>query len=69
LRLRARDDGIGFDARARQAQAVDLGLIGIKERAALVGGRAKIASSPGKGTTVDVSLPLKFRGERQVRHR
>ena len=68
LRLLARDDGIGFDARAKQAQAVDLGLIGIKERAALVGGRAKIISSPRKGTTVDVSLPLKFRGERQARH-
>jgi PAS domain S-box-containing protein len=68
LRLLVRDNGIGFDARAKQAKAVDLGLIGIKERAALVGGRAKIVSSPRQGTTVDVSLPLKFRGERQVRH-
>jgi PAS domain S-box-containing protein len=68
LRLLARDDGIGFDARVKQAQAVDLGLTGIKERAALVGGRAKIISSPRKGTTVDVSLPLKFRGERQASH-
>jgi PAS domain S-box-containing protein len=68
LRLLASDNGVGFDARAKQAQAVDLGVIGIKERAALVGGRAKIISSPRKGTTVDVSLPLKFRGERQARH-
>jgi PAS domain S-box-containing protein len=68
LRLLARDNGIGFDAQATQAQAVDLGLIGIKERAALVGGRAKIISSPREGTTIDVSLPLAFRPERQARH-
>jgi PAS domain S-box-containing protein len=68
LRLLARDNGIGFDAHPTQAQAVDLGLIGIKERAALVGGRAKIISSPRKGTTIDVSLPLAFRPERQTRH-
>ena len=68
LRLLARDNGIGFDAQPRQAQAVDLGLIGIRERAALVGGRARIISSPRKGTTIDVSLPLTFRPERQARH-
>ena len=67
LRLLARDNGIGFDAQPKQAQAVDLGLIGIRERAALVGGRARIISSPDKGTTIDVSLPLTFRPERQAR--
>jgi len=63
LRLLARDNGIGFAAQPKQAQAVDLGLIGIRERAALVGGRVKIISSPRKGTTIDVSLPLTFRPE------
>jgi len=67
LRLLARDNGIGFDVHPTQAQAVDLGLVGIRERAALVGGRAKIISSPDKGTTIDVSLPLTFRRERQGR--
>jgi signal transduction histidine kinase len=33
-------------------------LLGIKERAALAGGRARIFSSPGQGTTVEISLPL-----------
>ena len=65
LQLLARDNGIGFDARPAQAQAVDLGLIGIRERAALVGGRAKITSSPSKGTTIQVSLPLTLRPEPQ----
>jgi signal transduction histidine kinase len=58
LRLQIRDNGKGFDAESVQAQAVGLGLIGIKERAALVEARARIISSPNKGTTVEVSLPL-----------
>jgi PAS domain S-box-containing protein len=58
LRLQVRDNGRGFDADSAQAQAVGLGLIGIKERAHLVNAQAKIVSSPNKGTTVEVSLPL-----------
>jgi PAS domain S-box-containing protein len=65
LRLRVRDNGRGFDAESTQAQTVGLGLLGIKERAALVGGRARIMSSPGKGTTVDATLPLTSQSERQ----
>jgi signal transduction histidine kinase len=61
LRLVVRDDGAGFDvakAEARADQGKSLGLLGIKERAALAGGRARIFSSPGQGTTVEISLPL-----------
>src|SRR6202007_703654 len=68
LRLQVRDDGRGFDAESTQAQTVGLGLIGIKERAALVGGRTRIMSSPGKGTTVDVTLPLTSQSEHQNHH-
>jgi len=67
LRLQVRDDGRGFDAESEQAQTAGLGLIGIKERAALVGGRAKIISSPNKGTTVEVTLPLTDSSERADR--
>jgi signal transduction histidine kinase len=67
LRLVIRDNGIGFNVESAQAQALGLGLIGIKERAALVGGRAKIISSPNKGTTIEVLLPLTLRGERASR--
>jgi signal transduction histidine kinase len=63
LRLLVRDNGVGFDVESRQGQRVGLGLIGIKERAALVGGRARIISSSGKGTAIEVSLPLTLRGE------
>jgi PAS domain S-box-containing protein len=65
FRFLIRDNGLGFDAGSAQAQTVGLGLIGIKERAALIGGRAKIISSPNKGTTIEVFLPLTLRSERQ----
>jgi len=67
LRLQVRDNGRGFDAESAQAQPAGLGLIGIKERAAMVDARAKIISSPKKGTTVDVSLPLTSSSEREGR--
>jgi two-component system sensor histidine kinase UhpB len=35
-----------------------LGLLSIEERAALIGGRALIESTPGHGTTVRAWLPL-----------
>jgi signal transduction histidine kinase len=59
LRLLVRDDGKGFDvpaAEARADQGASLGLLGLKERAALAGGSARIISSPGQGTTVEVLL-------------
>jgi PAS domain S-box-containing protein len=58
FRLQVRDDGKGFDAEPAQTQTIGLGLLGMKERAALVGGRTRITSAPGKGTTVDATLPL-----------
>jgi PAS domain S-box-containing protein len=63
LQLQVRDNGRGFDAKSVQKQAVGLGLVGIKERATLAGGRARIKSSPSKGTTVEVSLPLRSRAD------
>jgi PAS domain S-box-containing protein len=67
LRLLVCDNGLGFDVESAQAQPVGLGLIGVKERAALVGGRARIISSPNKGTTIEVSVPLAW-SEGQDRH-
>ena len=68
LRLVIRDNGRGFDVESAQAQTIGLGLIGIKERAALIGGHVKIISLPNKGTTIEVFLPLTLRSERQDRH-
>jgi signal transduction histidine kinase len=55
------DDGCGFDAAAllRSSGGENkLGLYGMSERAALVGGTLTIESQPGAGTTVHVRVPL-----------
>ncbi len=51
--LRVDDDGVGFDV---EAASTSLGLVGMRERAAAVGGSLAIASKPGK-TAVVVSVP------------
>jgi len=49
------DDGVGFDpARTREE---GLGLIGMRERVALLGGRLTIESRPGAGTTFVAEVP------------
>ena len=50
------DDGVGFDPGERSD---GLGLIGMRERVELVGGRIEIDSSPGSGTTLRVDLPAR----------
>jgi signal transduction histidine kinase len=56
LVLEVSDDGKGFDTRVHRADA--FGLLGIRERAALVGAKAEISSVPGRGTKIRVSMPL-----------
>ncbi len=52
------DDGRGFDPHAPAGdEGVHLGLLGIRERAALLGGRLTIESAPGQGTTLFVEIP------------
>ncbi len=51
------DNGGGFDPGAAR-QAGGLGLASIEERTELLGGRCRIASSPGAGTEIEVTVPL-----------
>ncbi len=51
------DNGRGFDA-AHWRQTDRLGLLGIQERAALLGGTLRVQSRPGAGTTLFVELPV-----------
>ena len=56
------DDGCGFDSeRVLQGDrpGSGWGLLGIQERTALLGGRYEIHSQPGRGTRIQVSVPLK----------
>ena len=54
------DDGVGFQVPYADAPGVAkrLGIVGMKERVALVGGEITIESEPKRGTTVIVRLPL-----------
>jgi len=58
--LSVQDDGLGFDpARVHPNGHGDgLGLLGMKERAALLGGQFELVSRPGAGTSVRVSIPV-----------
>ena len=61
LTLTVGDDGAGFDVAAARQRAVageSLGLLGMEERALLLGGRLEIESASGAGTTVRARLPL-----------
>lgn len=55
------DDGIGFDvkdAAARAAKVGSVGLISMRQRAAMAGGRFSIDSAIGSGTRIVVSFPV-----------
>ena len=60
------DDGIGFDAESRASpdgnQASGLGFSGMRERIALLSGTIAVESTPGKGSTIFVRIPLENRG-------
>lgn len=55
--LRVHDEGAGFDANEMRSQP-GLGLSGMEERVRLIQARLTIQSAPGKGTTVEVRVPL-----------
>jgi signal transduction histidine kinase len=53
VRLTVADDGAGIDPSASHG----LGLVVMRERLDLAGGRLTMASSPGSGTTVTAAIP------------
>ena len=53
------DDGRGFDATAlSRSQARGLGLVSMRERAQIIGGTIDIESTPGRGTTIYLHVPI-----------
>jgi two-component system, NarL family, sensor kinase len=56
-RLRVEDDGAGFDPAA--VPRGRFGLVGMSERARLLGGTLTIQSSPGSGTVVEAVVPIR----------
>ncbi len=55
--LAIHDNGKGFDTTAGN-QRKTLGLLGMKERAVMMGGKLEIDSAPGKSTSVVIAVPL-----------
>lgn len=51
------DDGKGFDVTLTE-QRHSLGLLGMRERSVMIGGKYQITSEPGKGTKVEATLPV-----------
>ncbi len=60
VHLTVRDDGNGFDP---DAQSDGFGLLGMRERTELLDGELQVNSTPGKGTTLSVRLPVRRRPE------
>ena len=60
VHMRIKDDGKSFSVeRMLHGKKINrLGLLGMRERVEMVGGRFNIESEPGKGTTVDVDIPF-----------
>jgi signal transduction histidine kinase len=57
LELEVKDDGVGI-TESQRMNTKSLGLLGMKERALLVGGEVRISGKAGGGTTVVVRVPL-----------
>ena len=56
--LAVEDNGIGFDPDALNGGTkTNWGLVGMEERAALLGGKLWLHSGPGRGTLVEVTIP------------
>jgi PAS domain S-box-containing protein len=55
--VRVRDDGVGFSPEDSR-KPNSFGLLGLRERAALLGGEATVTSAPGRGTHVEVRFPV-----------
>jgi signal transduction histidine kinase len=69
LLVTVRDDGRGFDVdsvRRRAGAGASLGLIGMEERVALLGGSFELRSLPGHGTAMLASFPLGTAGRQRA---
>jgi two-component system NarL family sensor kinase len=65
VRIHVFDNGIGFDrgqVQERRASRPSLGLAGMEERAALLGGTVTVRSRPGYGTEVEALIPYQRPG-------
>src|SRR5215207_7071931 len=60
IEIEVRDDGVGFEPNLVQE---GFGLVGMRERAALLGGTLEVESTRGAGTEIRAEIPLTTRAE------
>ncbi len=60
VRLLIRDNGIGFDMNVRKTASY--GIVSMQERVNEIGGSIHILSAPGKGTRIDIRVPILIEG-------
>jgi signal transduction histidine kinase len=58
IRLSVRDNGAGFSEDRALSKPGSFGLVGMRERAMLLGGTLTLRTAPGKGTEVRLDLPV-----------
>jgi hypothetical protein len=58
VEIEIEDDGRGFDPATAPSDRPHYGLMGIRERAELLGGTASIDTAPGRGTRLEIRVPL-----------
>lgn len=73
LLLEVQDNGAGFDVKAiarnyDKRSSSSLGMVNLRERAELVNGLLNIESAPGKGTNVQVYIPLTEEAADRLHH-
>ncbi|MBB6734869.1 histidine kinase [Cohnella zeiphila] len=56
VRLAIRDNGVGFDVLAKKQTSY--GLVSMEERVTEIGGSLNVASAPGKGTRIEIRVPI-----------
>jgi PAS domain S-box-containing protein len=66
LEIRIQDDGCGFNPAAVREHARaggSMGMLGMQERASLIGGQLDIQSAPGQGSKLSLRCPLRLNEE------
>lgn len=60
VRLGIRDNGVGFDPQTKKHASY--GMVNMEERVTEIGGSLNVASAPGKGTRIEIRVPIMGEG-------
>jgi len=63
IALHIQDNGRGFDSKTRSK---GMGLLGMRERVEALNGKISLASEPGQGVSIDITLPFSTKARQQT---